>query len=94
MPMEEKLIQAAIDNFVLGHIQIFIIADYLEKTKILISNENNKVLPISNEIVQEKLRDYLLGLASYIESISKLIRFIDYSSLLHKYKNIVYFLVP
>ncbi|HOK39906.1 MAG TPA: class I adenylate cyclase [bacterium] len=69
------------DYFKIGNIQIFI-----AKNGIIISNENNKLLYIPDKLLTSK-KEYIIALSAFIDNIIKIIRYINYSSLLHKYKS-------
>lgn len=85
--IENNSLKILIDNCILGHIQVFIVENYINEIVLVISNENNKLLSITKTIIPKSYKNYIVGLTAYIDSISKIIRYVNYSSLIHKFKN-------
>jgi adenylate cyclase, class 1 len=84
---DNNLIEHIIDSFKLSVIQLFVVHNYYNKISVIISNENNKLFVISKDIIKNDLKNYLLKLFAYLDSVTKVIRFINFSSLVHKAKN-------
>lgn len=84
---ENNLIELIIDEMNIGYIQLFVVYNQYNTIGIVISNENNQIFTIYKDVISNDLKNYLLQLISFIDSLTKIIRYINFSSLIHKNKN-------